>query len=231
MKKNVLRVSLGLNLIGLIILLLLIYKYGLINKVFPTSGEYVVNKQFEQRETMFEALQPKNIDAVFIGDSITEKGNWNEFFPNIKTANRGIGSDTTEGILKRLDNIISLNPKKVFIMVGVNDLALNIKKDTIINNYDSIIKTLKTKIPNTALYIQSVLPVNSSGSKINNQDIDNLNIRIKELANKYSFDYIDINSKLKENEQLNNDYTIDGIHLKGNAYEIWVNNIKFFIYN
>lgn len=92
-----------------------------------------------------------------------------------------------------------------------------------------IIKILKDKIPNTQIYIQSVLPINSKLMKIRNEDIIILNQEIKKLAKKYKIYYIDINSYLKEDNQLPTRYSVDGIHINNKAYEVWVNIIKKYI--
>lgn len=63
-----------------------------------------------------EQIEPNSI--IFLGDSITA----NAPFYSKNLINRGINSDLTYGVLMRLDEIIKRNPKKVFIMVGINDI-------------------------------------------------------------------------------------------------------------
>ena len=60
---------------------------------------------------------------VFLGDSITQKIEWADFFPGLTVANRGIGYDTTGGALARLDSVIALKPSIVSCMLGINDIA------------------------------------------------------------------------------------------------------------
>ena len=79
-----------------------------------------------------------------LGDSITFGINWNELF-NMNIINRGIGSDTTEGFLSRMENIYAINPKKVFIMGGINDIFKGIEVNQIFSNYIKIIEALKNK--------------------------------------------------------------------------------------
>ena len=73
------------------------------------------NNEFK-RISLFEEFSPK-VDVVFVGDSITEGGEWSDFFPNISVANRGVDSDITADILRRLDSIVSLNPEIKYNMV------------------------------------------------------------------------------------------------------------------
>jgi hypothetical protein len=61
---------------------------------------------------------------VFLGDSITQGwGDVGSSFPGVKVANRGISGDTTRGVLIRLqEDVISLNPRGVVLLIGTNDL-------------------------------------------------------------------------------------------------------------
>ena len=74
---------------------------------------------------------------VFLGDSITqgwgpEMGN---AFPGVKVANRGISGDTTRGMLIRLqEDVLSLNPEGVVMLMGTNDLEERAEPKTIADN-------------------------------------------------------------------------------------------------
>ena len=58
---------------------------------------------------------------MFLGDSITEGGLWDAWFQELPALNRGIGGDTTEDILARLDSAID-QPTAVSLLIGTNDL-------------------------------------------------------------------------------------------------------------
>ena len=64
------------------------------------------------------------MSTLFLGDSLTEYGNWRELFPGLDIKNRGIAGDTTDGVLHRLDGITALSPDKIFLMIGINDLLM-----------------------------------------------------------------------------------------------------------
>jgi lysophospholipase L1-like esterase len=82
--------------------------------------------------------------VVFLGDSITQGwGDVGSSFPGVKTANRGIGGDTTRGVLIRLKgDVIDLNPKGVVILIGTNDIEDNAEPDDIAGNLKLIIAAL-----------------------------------------------------------------------------------------
>ena len=68
------------------------------NIILPISTPYE-----KPRATLFDYFSPQ-VDVVMIGDSNTQNAIWSEIFPNTKIANRGLGGDTTEGILKRMES-------------------------------------------------------------------------------------------------------------------------------
>lgn len=63
--------------------------------------------------------------VIFLGDSITANAN----FYSEKLINRGIHSDLTYGVYMRLNEVINRNPKKVFIMIGINDIDHVVSND------------------------------------------------------------------------------------------------------
>ena len=83
---------------------------------------------------------------VFLGDSITQ--GWGPtfrgHFQGVKLANRGIGGDTTRGMLIRLQqDVLQLNPKAVVILMGTNDIEIGLEPELIARNFTKIIKLLQ----------------------------------------------------------------------------------------
>jgi len=83
---------------------------------------------------------------VFLGDSITQ--GWGDkmgnSFPGVKVANRGISGDTTRGVLIRLkEDVLSLKPSGVVILIGTNDLEEKATPEVIAGNLKLIIADLK----------------------------------------------------------------------------------------
>ncbi|HDW0335773.1 TPA: hypothetical protein RKY49_004741, partial [Escherichia coli] len=87
-------------------------------------------------------LKQRKVDIIMLGDSITETGRWSDFFPSVSIANYGIAGDTSQGIKNRLEPIINAKPKKVFIMIGTNDLTNHESVQKILDNYRDIIEIL-----------------------------------------------------------------------------------------
>jgi lysophospholipase L1-like esterase len=84
--------------------------------------------------------------VVFLGDSITQ-GWGDDFrgqFPGMKAANRGIGGDTTRGMLIRLaDDVLALHPAAIVILAGTNDIEVGIEPEAIARNIGRIIAAIK----------------------------------------------------------------------------------------
>lgn len=189
--------------------------------------DYTKNASYVQRKTQFEMLPPKDADIVFAGDSITARFEWDEFFTDYTIANRGIDSDISAGLLNRLDTVISQNPEKIFLMIGINDIQQHISTETTIKNYSLIIDRLRENLPGCEIYIQSVLPVNSS-TGIDNCLVQELNISLSDLANDKGVTYIDIYSYMTDSQN-NFNYTVDGVHPTGEGYQIWMDILKEYI--
>jgi lysophospholipase L1-like esterase len=166
---------------------------------------------------------------VFIGDSHTEYYALDEYFPEYPVINRGIYGDTTYGVKKRLDeSVFSLNPSKVFLLIGANDI--NKTSDTnevIAGNIREIITQIKDAVPETKIYLQSLYPVNRNGKnsnridiyKLNNKRISTINLLLESLCHDESIVYIDMFSPLTDdNGQLREDFTIEGLHLNAAGY-------------
>ena len=71
--------------------------------------ESIETNHYQQRADFFRRYPVNKGDIVFVGDSITDGGCWEELFPGVPLKNRGINADDTPGVLKRLDEI--LNPQ------------------------------------------------------------------------------------------------------------------------
>jgi len=77
------------------------------------------------RQNYFNNRKRDENAIVAIGDSLTENfRDLQKHFPNLKIANRGVGGDTSRGILFRFPiEVITLNPQIIMICAGNNDLT------------------------------------------------------------------------------------------------------------
>ena len=191
------------------------------------GGQYKRNTQYEAYCSVF-ALNTRGADIIFLGDSITARGRWEEFFPDEKVLNRGIGSDTSEGVLHRLEEVIARNPEKIFLMIGINDLGSKIPQDTIEGNIQKIVDQLTSALPDCEIYLESVLPVETCSLK----KIQSLNGAIEMISRDADrCEYIDLYGLfIDETGSLKQEMiSADGVHLNGEGYRIWVEAIQDYI--
>jgi hypothetical protein len=161
-KNKILRISIVLNAILCFYLLFFIYRTQEFknshNNDVPGGYSYLNNSQYEAYRSMFHLSKRDSIRVVFLGDSITARGCFDEFFEEKSIVNRGIGSDVTEGIFNRVEEIISLNPKQVFIMAGINDISVGVEPEKSADFMKKTCEKIHTKLPDTEIYIESILP-------------------------------------------------------------------------
>ncbi len=184
----------------------------------------------------FRTLPNTKDEIIFLGNSITDYCEWAELFQNPNVKNRGISGDVTDGVLLRLDEVTESQPKKIFIMIGINDLSRGKTEEYIFNNYKKIINRIKKESPKTKIYIQSILPVNEARGKYKNhtnktQNVISLNKQLKELAqNTANAQYIDLFTAFADkNQRLKLEYTFDGLHLNGDGYLLWKSIIEKYV--
>jgi lysophospholipase L1-like esterase len=190
------------------------------------------NNSYKHRLAFFKQMPDTRKEIIFLGNSLTEAGEWQELTGNPRVKNRGISGDVTYGIIARLDEVLSSNPAKVFILTGTNDLKRGIPIASITATFERMLSIIKTQSPKTKIYLQSVFPVNEamtgeSYKKITNEVVVLLNEKLKLMAPKYGSVYVDLHHLLTDsNGQLKKEYTLDGIHLWPDAYKVWVDYLK-----
>lgn len=198
----------------------------------------IVNKG--NRLQLFKVL---NDDAfkgavVFLGDSLTDFFPIQDFFPNRVIYNRGIAADTTKDVIKRLDNVIAIAPRKIFVQIGTNDLGKGASINAIIKRIDYIYDQLVTNIPGVEIVAISLYPV--SHRKIwlspiiaglrSNKNIRKLNILLAKLCENRGIKFIDMHSALIDNKgRLNRHYTLEGLHISGMGYKVIADKLAPFI--
>ena len=166
-----------------------------------------------------------------LGDSITAGAEWNEYFDNVTVINRGIGGDTSEGVLKRLDEIIGRKPKTVFLLIGINDIASQRETHGIAENTKKIVSSIQSA--GIKVYVQSVLPVAKEykGTRITaaeiNSRVEELNGQYRKISTSLGVEFLDIASGMLDREgYLDSSLTYDNIHLKAGAYQRWIEALR-----
>ena len=192
---------------------------------------------YMRRISLFQMLPVDMCDNVFLGDSITRGGEWSEFF-NMPTAkNRGINGDRSDWLLERLDQITVGQPKRVFVLIGINDLAAGRTSDMVIEDITQLIRRFQLTTPVTELLIQSIFPVNPDiagfpyASAVSGRHLNELivqtNKSLKNCCIMAGIPYLDVWSLLVDGQGvLRPDLTNDGVHLLAPGFKIWVDFVS-----
>ena len=180
------------------------------------------------------ALYPNTAQSVvFAGDSITAGVPWAEYFSRIK--NRGVGGETSSGLLSRIESISSTKPQKLFLNIGTNDLSKDIDLDEIMANIADMINQVHRLSPQTAVYVISVLPTNpdfdgTALSKRKYLQISALNNKIAAQQTPLRFTYLNVSDSLKDNQgYLRKTFTIDGTHLNGRGERVYAQALAPYV--
>lgn len=187
---------------------------------------------YQVQVDQFRAYPNSRKDIIFLGNSITAHPNWGELLGLKHAKNRGISGDITFGILERLDEVTEGKPAKIFLLIGINDIARNIPDNVILQNYRKIVQRIKTETPATKLYIYTLLPTNNTFDKFtrhynNEEHIAWLNNALKELAAEEKITLIDLHSAFTDADgRLIERYTHDGLHLTYQGYQKWAEVLK-----
>lgn len=179
------------------------------------------------RENHFATIVPEGEHIVFIGNSITNMFEWREGFGSASVLNRGISGAYSYEVLDNLESYIVGKPKKIFLMIGTNDLgteginfpeypAARVRK---------IVNRIRRELPESEIYVQSILPSTRGLRTADNQK--RANELLVDICNETGATYIDLYKKLGNGtDNMSSDYTYDDLHLTAMGYSVWCKAIE-----
>ena len=199
-------------------------------------------------------------DAVFVGDSVSLKLNLyvsaqrktdSNFMGTAQFLTPGsygtgnelkeLGSDNsvhpsyngTEMYLA--DAIQSMGAKKVFIMLGMNDIAVY-GNDGAVKNMETVLTQIKEKNPETSIYVQSMTPIvgTAQTSSLTNENLNIYNAGLKTMCEQNGYTYLDVASVMKDSEgNLKREYCSDpdnmGVHFTDEGCKVWIDYLRTHI--
>lgn len=218
-------------------------------------GQMMQDRMRREKETKTRNFKLLNSRAqkggiLFTGSSLMEQ------FPVCELAasagitepvyNRGIGGTTTEEFLAEIDTVLlDLEPRKVFLNIGTNDMTDRVYGEAWMEhweaNYGRILSIAKSRIPKAEIYCMAYYPTNHhlpgaeawSKEMLKERTREKLaecNRRVKALAEKYGYHYIDVNDGLTdENGEQKAEFAIDGVHMTAGAYLIVFDNLRKYL--
>lgn len=177
----------------------------------------LLGSQMQMRADQFAALGAPRDAVVFLGDSITEFGLWAEWFPDAGIANRGIGGDSTAGVLARLDTAID-QPRAVFLLIGTNDISMGVSQQTLVANVRAILASITSSAPSAQIFVQSIMPRAKSYA----ERITASNSALRQVTAEAGGTWLDLWPLLEGHAgAIRDQYSDDKLHLNGAGYRAW----------
>jgi lysophospholipase L1-like esterase len=175
----------------------------------------------KEDEDRFRKLPNTSAEIVFAGDSLVAAGPWSEFFSEIH--NRGIGADKVSGVLSRLDEILDSKPRKLFLLIGANDLSSAVPDSQYIRHYRKLLERVRKESPDTVITVLAILPVNMTfpiPPSYDNAQVVETNRKLKELVAEFpSVRFLDLARPLSDDGgSLRREFSSDGLHLNIDGY-------------
>lgn len=158
--------------------------------------------------------------------------------------NRGVRATTTADLLKHMDTLIlDLEPSKIFINIGSNDIGFGVPEDEFLANYGEILRQIKEILPKTTVYLMAYYPVNTADdfgeekderdrlfAHRSNQLLQAANAKVERLAQENHYEFINANAGLADvNGNLRKELTFDGAHMYPAGYEIVLANLRRYL--
>ena len=183
------------------------------------------------------------------GQTVLAGSSLMEFFPfyelrqnyDIKGViyNRGIAGFVSKQLLDAVNElIIDLEPSKLFINIGTNDIGANLEEE-LFANYHRILSLVKEKLPACRIYVMAFYPCNEKADFGLTEDmhtkyftyrtaskIKEVNRRLEQFAEDEGVRFIDVNSGLYDEEgYLKKEYAIEGVHMWADGYVHVIENL------
>ena len=214
----------------LLIFLLLTTSHAFAQQAWDTIP--VLPGHYNQKLAAFKSQKESNGKLLFLGNSITEGGDFRALLKDSTVVNRGIGGDITFGILARIEEVTRYKPSKLFLLIGVNDLSKHIPENVILNNMFAIVALIHAQSPKTKVYVQSILPVNPTVQNFpKGYDVGEsaklINSQLANLTRRMNYTFVDMHKFFTDVEgNLDTKYTHDGLHLNSAGYTLWMKILK-----
>lgn len=190
----------------------------------------------------------KKGEILFTGSSLMEQFPVNELLMtngmDQVVYNRGIGGFTTTDMLQHMEEMVfGTEPSRIFINIGTNDIGSpEYQLEALLKRYEEIIVRIQERLPEAEINMMAYYPVNET-DKIpegewgktafvtrTNENLNIANAAIENLAAKKGCRFINVNEGLAdERGKLKKEYTIEGIHMYANGYQVVLQNLKKYL--
>ena len=224
-KKKILLIVSAILLVAIVVTSIYVFAVVIPNKKEEERKQQMVKEYYQNKLNLYkqenEEYDDYEVDVAFLGDSLTDGYDLKKYYPEYLTSNRGIGGETTIGLEKRLDvSVYDLKPKVVVMLIGGNNLY------NMFDNYEDILIGLKENLPDSKVVLLSLTAMGRDWGHKNEIACLN-NVKIKLLAQKYNFEFVDLFTPLFDLSvnELYKEYSNDGAHFTHLGYEVVTSKI------
>ncbi len=174
------------------------------------------------------------VELLFVGDSITDGWRtwgqtlWDQHFAPLKAANFGIGGDTAQGVLWRMQNgeLSGFKAKLIVMMLGTNNIARGNSNDEIVEGLRLIVQEFRTRQPQARVLLLGIFPRSVEPAHPYRAAIKDINGKLAKMADNKSVYYMDIGDKfLTSDGTLTPEIMPDALHPNFKGYQIWADAI------
>jgi lysophospholipase L1-like esterase len=161
--------------------------------------------------------------VVFVGDGLSAAARWEERFTEFEVHNLGVNGDTTDEVVARLDDVAEAAPDAVVLQVGTNDVGWHRSDEYIVRNIETILCTLRKRLPEARLLVQSVPPREETFTPV----IKSVNRHLRQFAPTVKARYLDLWPVLADSKgQLSTQWSSDRLHLTEAGYDVWLAELR-----
>lgn len=171
-------------------------------------------------------------DYLLIGNSILGNHDWGKAFNKTNIYNSSIPGLSIFEANQFPSTFVNRKSKKIFVELGINDLNTKVPTKMVVYAGAAFLGLVKKVSPKSEVYVISVLPIRESKQKgkATNAEITQYNTKIAAWAKNNHIQYIDAYSAMLDGtNQLNADYTSDGLHLTATGYDQLANVLKAYL--
>lgn len=171
---------------------------------------------------------PPKDATLFVGSSTIVRWNLQKSFPGKKVINRGFGgSHLSDSVYYARQLILKHRPSTVVVYAGDNDIARGVTPLEVSDNFEKLVKLIRTELPETRIIYLSIKPSPSRWKQFNLQKAANQQIE-KFCKEGYKLLYVDMVKHMlgADGKPMASLYVEDGLHLSKTGYELWTLILK-----
>jgi lysophospholipase L1-like esterase len=188
----------------------------------------------EKHEALRARAKKGGVEILFLGDSLTEgwrdNAVWRGRYVRRRAANFGVGGDTVENVLWRVENgeVLGIAPRVVVLEIGTNNLGLQGDgPDAVAEKIAALVEGLRARLPGAKVLLLAVFPRGALPGSEMRANIARVNARIAKLDDGKAVRFLDLGPRLMNADRsISKEIMPDLLHLSEKGYAIWADGME-----